>query len=63
MVLVNRKIPATTNPTMAMVPEITFPKYNPATSAATAMRIILSVVPMFAFILLIFDEGRDRRMK
>jgi hypothetical protein len=54
MILVNRKIPTTTNPTMAMVPEITFPKYNPARTAATATRIALSVVPMFAFIRLNF---------
>ena len=55
MILVNRKIPTTTNPTMAMVPEITFPKYNPARTAATATRIALSVVPMFAFIILNFS--------
>jgi hypothetical protein len=39
---------------MAMAPEITFPKYNPAITAATATRIPLSSVPMFVFIMLNF---------
>ena len=52
--LVKTKIPTTAKPTMAMVPEITPPKYNPAIAAARTMRMTLSVVPIFAFILLNF---------
>ncbi len=48
--LVSTKTAANTSSTIPMVPVITLVKYRIATNAASAIRIILSVVPMFAFI-------------
>ncbi len=49
--LVSTNTPARTSNTIPRVPEITPVKYNTATSTAIAIRIILSVVPMFDFII------------
>lgn len=49
--LVRTNTPARTSNTIPNVPVITLVKYNIATSAASAIRIILSVVPMFGFII------------
>ena len=48
--LVSTNTAASTRRTIPKVPVITLVKYNIATSTAIAIRIILSVVPMFDFI-------------
>lgn len=52
--LVKAKIMATTNNTTLKVPVIVPVKYSIAISAATAKRIILSVLPMFFVMIPIF---------
>lgn len=44
-------IAANANSTIATVPEMICPKYKPAITAAIMMRIILSAVPIFFFMI------------
>ena len=46
--------PAKTSSTMANVPVTTFVKYNPTKIKAITMRIALSIIPMFVFIMFNF---------
>lgn len=51
---VNTNTMATMPKTIANVPEITFVKYKTATTIAIKIRMILSDVPMFFFMIRIF---------
>jgi hypothetical protein len=50
--LVKTKIAASTNRIIPIVPETTLVKYNITANAASTIRIILSIVPTFGFIIL-----------
>ncbi len=60
MKLVAIKIPAKTKKTIAIVPEIIFPKYKRMITAAIEMRIALSMLPMFASMILLLKIVQQR---
>jgi len=53
---VNKKARATMPNTIAVVPEITLVKYKIAITMAAIKRIALSMLPIFFFMLLFFNE-------
>jgi hypothetical protein len=54
MALVNANTPAKTNNTIPNVPPIVLVKYRMATKAATKSLTMISAVPMFFFMLILF---------
>ena len=54
------KIPAKTKRTTAIVPEILSPKYKRTITAAIEMRTALSMLPMFAFMILLLKIVQQR---
>jgi hypothetical protein len=58
------KIPATINKIIANVPEITFVKNKTTTKAATSSLIVMSIIPMFFFIMIMFlvRPGKDSKV-
>ena len=58
MKAVTKRIPATMNKTIARIPEITFVKYNTSINAAIRILTVLSIEPIFAFIVFCLEINK-----